>query len=98
MKTLLALALFALLSGCASFDAAQGQIAAYGARAADETRQSAEYMLCHGITVGAWRRAYGADPMRAQGWSLLCAPPAALPLPSVPVPTVPQPGAVTWTS
>lgn len=81
-----------LLAGCASFDMAQGQIAAYGARAADETRQSAEYMLCHGITVGAWRRAYGADPLRAQGWSLLCAPPAALPLPPVPVqPAQPAP-------
>lgn len=97
MKTL-ALILPLLLGGCASFDFAQGQVAAYGARAADETRQSAEYTLCHGITVGAWRRAYGADPMRAQGWALLCSPPASMPLPPVPAPALPQPGAAVWMS
>lgn len=78
-KLALALTLSALLGGCASFDAAQRQLAGYGATAADKTLESAQWALCQGITVGAWRRAYGADPVRAQAWSRLCAPPAATP-------------------
>lgn len=85
----LILVLAALLGGCAQFDAGQAAVRDYGARAADDTRESAEWALCHGITVGAWRRAYGADPERARGWSQLCAPPAAQPLPAVPAPALP---------
>lgn len=97
MKTpLLAITLSAILGGCAGFDAVQGQIGAQGARAADEARQSAEWALCQGITVGAWRRAYGADPARAQGWALLCAPPAAMPLPQA-RPLHPAEGLQKWT-
>lgn len=90
------LILLLLIGGCAALDAAQGQISVRGARAADETRESAEWALCNGITVGAWRRAYGTDPQRAQGWSLLCAPPAAPQLPVEPAPRTP--GVATWTS
>ncbi len=86
---LLILVLAALLGGCAQFDAGQAAVREYGARAADDTRESAEWALCNGITVGAWRRAYGADPERARGWSQLCAPPAAQPLPEAPMPARP---------
>lgn len=72
MKTLLAMAIIALLAGCATWDAAQSVAAQRSARAADEARETAEWTLCQAITVGAWRRAYGNDPARADGWSRLC--------------------------
>jgi hypothetical protein len=67
------------LSGCASFDAAQSIAADRTARAADESRQTAEWTLCNAISVGAWRRAYAADPARADGWRRLCAQPSEVP-------------------
>lgn len=90
MKLLIPLLFAALLGGCATVDTAQMAVRDYGARAADEARESAEWALCHGITVGAWRRAYAADPQRAQGWLLLCTPPAAAPLAPVPAPVLPR--------
>lgn len=67
------------LSGCASFDAAQSIGADRADRAADEARQTAEWTLCNAISVGAWRRAYAADPARADGWRRLCAQPSEVP-------------------
>lgn len=75
----LAAMLVLLLSGCASFDAAQSIAADRTARAADEARQTAEWTLCNAISVGAWRRAYAADPARAEGWRRLCAQPSEVP-------------------
>lgn len=95
MKKLLPFVLLSLLGGCAAVDVAQQQVSTRGAQAADQARESAEWALCNGITVGAWRRAYGADPQRAQGWTLLCSPPASLPLPPEPAPRIP--GAAAWT-
>lgn len=68
-----------MLSGCASFDAAQSIAADRTARAADEARQTAEWTLCNAISIGAWRRAYAADPARAEGWRRLCAQPTGAP-------------------
>lgn len=80
MKTLtLTLILCLLASGCTTLDAAQDVVAKRGASAADEARESAEWTLCHGISIGAWRRAYGSDPQRADAWARLCAEPEATP-------------------
>lgn len=79
ITALLALLLTVLLSGCAGLDAAQAVAADRGARAADEARQTAEWTLCNAISVGAWRRAYAADPARADGWRRLCAQPSEVP-------------------
>lgn len=73
------LAIIVLAGGCASFDAAQTVAADRSARVADETRQTAEWTLCNAISVGAWRRAYAADPARADGWRRLCAQPSGAP-------------------
>lgn len=78
MKTLIAIILLTL-TGCASFDAVQSVAADRAARAADEARQTAEWTLCNAISVGAWRRAYAADPSRADGWRRLCAQPSEVP-------------------
>ena len=79
MKTALAAILFALLAGCAGFDTVQSAVAQRGAQAADEARETAEWTLCNGISVGAWRRAYAGDPGKAAGWKQLCAQPEAAP-------------------
>lgn len=73
------IAIYVLLTGCAAFDTAQAVAADRGARAADEARQTAEWTLCNAISVGAWRRAYAADPARADGWRRLCAQPSEVP-------------------
>lgn len=78
MKTVLVL-LMLILSGCASLDAAQSAIAGNSAKAADEMRETAEWTLCSGISVGAWRRAYAGDPGKADGWRRLCAQPDGAP-------------------
>lgn len=77
MKTILAMAFCLLLVGCASYDTLQGNVAHDGARVADEVRETAEWTLCNGITVGAWRRAYAANPVKATGWRDLCKQPPA---------------------
>lgn len=77
MKT--AILTILLLSGCASLDIAQTAISAKGAQAADEMQQAAEWTLCNGISVGAWRRAYAGNDTRASGWAALCNQPGGLP-------------------
>jgi hypothetical protein len=56
------------LTGCAS-----NQVATMGAAINDEARTGAEFVLCQGISVGAWRRAYGDSQDRADAWRRLCA-------------------------
>lgn len=79
MKTLLALTIATLLAGCAGFDTLQTTVAQRGAQAADEARETAEWTLCNGISVGAWRRAYAGDPVKGEGWKRLCAQAEAAP-------------------
>ena len=79
MKTAILAASLFLLSGCASFDFAQNAIAGKSSQAADELQQTAEWTLCNGISVGAWRRAYAGNDARASGWAALCNQPGGLP-------------------
>lgn len=70
---MLALIAISFLTGCATWDAAQAVAAQRSAKAADEARETAEWTLCNGISVGAWRRAYAGDPVKGEGWKRLCA-------------------------
>lgn len=79
LLVVLGLAVLVSLPGCAGFEPVRTAVAVEGARAADEARKAAEWTLCDAISVGAWRRAYGADPARADGWKRLCAQPDAMP-------------------
>ncbi len=79
MKTLIALTLATLLTGCAEYGVVKQAVAVNGAKAADEARETAEWTLCDAITVGAWRRAYAGDAKKAGGWQALCAQPDAVP-------------------
>jgi len=81
MKTVLVLILFALLTGCAGWSTFQAGAAMNSAHVADETLITAQWTLCKAITVGAWQRAYGADPVRREGWQKLCSAQAAAPSP-----------------
>ena len=78
MKTMIA-CLLATLTGCASFDYAQTAIAANGAKASDEARITAEWTLCKGISVGAWRRGYAGNPEKSAAWAVLCNEPQGMP-------------------
>ncbi len=79
MKTLIALTLAVLLTGCAEYGVVKQAVAVNGAKVADEARATAEWTLCDAITVGAWRRAYAGDAKKAGGWQALCAQPDAVP-------------------
>lgn len=63
MRNLIAMLALTLAAGCATLG-----------DAADALRDNAEFLLCRGITVGAWWRAYGQSQERAQAWLVLCAP------------------------
>ncbi len=79
MKILIAITLAVLLTGCAEYGVVKQAVAVSGAKAADESRETAEWTLCDAITVGAWRRGYAGDPKKAEGWKALCAQPDAVP-------------------
>lgn len=72
MNKILVLVMIASLSGCASFDVAKMAVASNGAKTMDEARETAEWTLCNGISVGAWRRAYAENPQKAEAWAKLC--------------------------
>ncbi len=80
MKTLLALSILILLTGCAEYGVVKQAVAVNGAKAADEARDTAEWTLCDAITVGAWRRGYAGDPGKAAAWQALCAPASGMPV------------------
>lgn len=72
MKALFVILSVIVLTGCAEMGALKQGFVVYGALAADESRLSAERKLCNTITVGAWGRAYGKDPVKADAWRRQC--------------------------
>mgnify|MGYP001589570812 FL=1 len=64
-KMLFAVLLLSAFTGCAG-------VATQGAAVSDDIRDTAEFALCKGITVGSWVRAYGNSPERAKAWRTLC--------------------------
>ena len=77
--TALLLAIIVLVSGCASYDTVQSAVATHGAKAQDEARVTAEWTLCNGISVGAWRRGYAGNEAKASAWAVLCDQPEGVP-------------------
>jgi Tfp pilus assembly protein FimT len=71
MKTLIALALLALLAGCASPEM-RGALAARAADATDRVISDAEFALCRGVPVGAVIRRYGTSDDAWASWTTLC--------------------------
>lgn len=66
------LLLVLVLAGCAPVQQAEDQLVNTFAGASDQARETSELVLCRGITVGAWVRAYGSNPERAAAWRTLC--------------------------
>lgn len=71
MKTIVCI-IALTFAGCTQLDAARDSTINTTAVAADHALVDAELVMCRGITVGAWQRAYGQNPVRAQAWKTLC--------------------------
>ena len=71
MKSILLLMVF--LSGCASYNAATGIVRTQGAAVADKEMDAAIFLLCRGVTIGAWVRRFGENQTSAEAWGVLCA-------------------------
>lgn len=69
---LLGCSMVMVASGCAQWTLGSKAVAEEGAVVADEVRGTAEFTLCKAITIGAWVRAYGSDPVKAEAWRQLC--------------------------
>jgi hypothetical protein len=77
-RILLVLAIVSLLGlmvGCAHVDGAKTEIVSRAADFSDQAAEDAVFVLCRAITVGTWRRKFGADPDRAVAWRALCSEP-----------------------
>lgn len=72
-KSLITLLVSISLAGCTQFTVVKKAAREESAKVADEVLDSVKFMLCRGMTVGAWVRAYGSDPEKASAWRALCA-------------------------
>ncbi len=75
---LLALVVVLSLTGCAldpRLSASRDLLVAEAAKVSDAAVDDAVFTICRAITVGSWRRKFGADPQRAAAWKALCAEP-----------------------
>ena len=61
-----------LLSGCAQYSALSNGIASVAADASDRQLDAAMFVVCRGITVGAWTRRFGKDEEAARAWKVMC--------------------------
>ena len=61
-----------LLSGCAQLGIVRAAVDARGQEIADRVLADTEFILCRGITIGAWGRRYGRDATLAEGWKTIC--------------------------
>lgn len=74
MKWLCGLCVAFACGGCAG----SLQLQAAAQKAADVEDQAlvgATWTMCRAISVGAWLRAYSADPAKAAAWRTLCSDP-----------------------
>ena len=70
------------LAGCGLTPTGQAvrvAIDEYGQKIADAELENIEFVLCRGITVGAFTRRYGTQPKKAEAWRTICSTEAAAP-------------------
>ena len=72
MCVVIAWLLCLLFAGCAQLDITRTAIDVRGQVVADRVLADAEFVLCRGITVGAWVRRFGRDAALAEGWKTIC--------------------------
>ena len=61
-----------LLSGCAQYTAFTGIVRTEAALVADKEMDAAIFLLCRGVTIGAWVRRFGESQPSADAWGVLC--------------------------
>ena len=71
-KTLLTFVSILSITACAQLGVVRSSLDIQGAQAADRVRDDAEFIMCRGITIGAWVRKYGNHPQQAEAWKILC--------------------------
>jgi hypothetical protein len=65
----------AALAGCSAipqYEAAKPVVIDKASQANDEALVDAMLVICRGVSVGAWQRAFGNSPERAAAWRTLC--------------------------
>ena len=72
MRVVIELLLCLVFTGCAQLDISRTAIDVRGQVVADRVLADAEFVLCRGITVGAWVRRFGRDAVLAEGWKTIC--------------------------
>ena len=70
--TIILCAIIILFTGCAQLGIVRTAIDVKGQEAADRILADTEFVLCRGISVGAWVRRYGRDAALAEGWKTIC--------------------------
>ena len=61
-----------LLTGCTQLNIVRTAIDVKGQEVADRVLADAEFVMCRGVSVGAWVRRYGRDPILAEAWKTIC--------------------------
>ena len=59
-------------TGCAELGVVRTAIDVRGQEVADRILADTEFVLCRGISVGAWARRYGRDQILADAWKTIC--------------------------
>ena len=70
--TIILATIIIFVTGCTTLDIARTAIDVKGQQTADIVLADAEFVMCRGITVGAWVRHYGRDAVLAEAWKTLC--------------------------
>ncbi|MDZ4254246.1 MAG: hypothetical protein U1A72_16890 [Sulfuritalea sp.] len=73
--TVAALAGFLLLGACGftpEGEAIRMAVKQYGAQAASAELDNLEWAFCNAVTIGAFKRKYGASPDKVKAWRTLC--------------------------
>ena len=70
--TIILSAIIILLTGCAQLGIVRTAIDVRGQEVADRILVDTEFVLCRGISVGAWARKYGRDQVLADAWKTIC--------------------------
>ena len=72
MRIVIELLLCLVFTGCAELGIVRTAIDVRGQEVADRILADTEFVLCRGISVGAWVRRYGRDAALAEGWKTIC--------------------------
>ena len=70
--TIILAAVIILLTGCTQLGIVRTAIDVKGQEVADRILADTEFVMCRGISVGAWVRRYGRDEVLAQAWKTIC--------------------------